>query len=382
MADTLGTPTAAGQTATAAARRAAIPEHPDGGRWSDPMQPDPPTPTRARHGRRALVPVLALLLAGAATACAQEADGGLDARTDGTPGAGGGTEFAATADYLASAVDSSQAEAYRFQAGIDMGLGPIQADAPDLMTGQRVDDRSSLTMDLGGLYDDMGIPGLDGDLTMEMVSDGKQLFVRAPVFETLSELPGVTGAGPMGSLADLGDKWGRVDLTALGDKVATSRLLSKAGVQNGDPTVLLDIVKQADDVEELGSDTSRGDTVQGLRAVLTFEEMLEAQGLDVDDYFGSMASSLPAEADGLFDRMRDLELPVEVWVDGDDHVRRVELTVDMGEFLGEVADTEGMGDFAVTSSMELYDYGDDSIQVELPTDAVDVTDDFLSGLEG
>lgn len=346
------------------------------------MQPDPPIPTRARQGRRALVPVLALLLAGAATACAQEADGGLDARTDGTPGAGGGTEFAATADYLASAVDSSQAEAYRFQAGIDMGLGPIQADAPDLMTGQRVDDRSSLTMDLGGLYDDMGIPGLDGDLTMEMVSDGKQLFVRAPVFETLSELPGVTGAGPMGSLADLGDQWGRVDLTALGDKVATSRLLSKAGVQNGDPTVLLDIVKQADDVEELGSDTSRGDTVQGLRAVLTFEEMLEAQGLDVDDYFGSMASSLPAEADGLFDRMRDLELPVEVWVDGDDHVRRVELTVDMGEFLGEVADTEGMGDFAVTSSMELYDYGDDSIQVELPTDAVDVTDDFLSGLEG
>jgi hypothetical protein len=381
MADTLRTPAATGQTATAPALRAAIPEHPDGGCWSDPMQPEPLTPTRPRRGRRALAPVLALLLAGAATACAQEAGGGLDARTGGSPD-GGSTPFAATADYLASAVDNSQAQPYRFQMGMDMGVGPIQAEVPDLATGQRDGDRSSLRMDMGGLYEDMGVPGLDGDLTMEMVTDGKHLFVRAPVFKTLAELPGAAGAtGPMGALADLGDRWGRVDIAALGDTSATSRLLNKAGVQNGDPTVMLDLVKQADDVHELGNGTSRGDAVQGLGATLTFEDMLEAQGLDVDDYFGSMSSSLPPGADTIFDRMRDLELPVEVWVDGDDHVRRIELTIDMGDLLGEFADTEGVGDFAVTSSMELYDYGDDSIHVDLPADAVDVTDEFRSGLE-
>jgi hypothetical protein len=47
----------------------------------------------------------------------------------------------------------------------------------------------------------------DADLTMEIVADRQVMYLRAPMYEALAELPGATGQlGPMGDLAALGDR--------------------------------------------------------------------------------------------------------------------------------------------------------------------------------
>lgn len=363
------------------------------------MTTAPPTEPRPQRLRRVLVPAVALVLAGATmAACAQEtssSDAGFDVRTDGntkakTRGDDGATPpFEATADFLSEAVARSHGEPFRFQEDLSMDVLGQHIAADHLLAGEFDGDRTSLGMDLGALYKDVpGMPGAlgSGDLTMDMVADGKTLYLRAPVFATLADKLGQGGdtrrLGPFAAFADLGDKWGRVDLGALGGNGALGRLMSKAGVQSADPRALLDVVKNADDPHDLGKDTVRGDPVQGLGATLTFAELLKGEGVNFDDYMASLGSSMPAGSASTLDSMRDLELPVEVWVDHDDHVRRLVLDVDVSKMLGSMPGAEDAGSIAVKTSTDYYDYGDSSIKVDVPSDAVDVTADFRSMLGG
>jgi hypothetical protein len=74
--------------------------------------------------------------------------------------------------------------------------------------------------------------------------------------------------------------------------------------------------------------------------------------------------------------INDITVPVEVWVDPDGLVRRVSFEFRFGE-ITEVPGPEPRSyrpDAAFT--VDLFDYGDESIDVELPTDAVDITDPF------
>jgi hypothetical protein len=352
----------------------------------------PTAPARPRGLRRALVPAVALALAASATAaCAQEAsDAGFDVRTDPTTGSDGGKtpEFEATADYLGQAVARSEGLAYRFTEGVTIDALGEHMSADELVTGVRKGRASSMTMDMGALYKSMpGFPELDGDLTMQMVTDGKTLYMRAPVFATLAEKLGGSSSsvpGPFGAFADLGDRWGRVDLGSLGEDKALGRLMSEAGVQGSDPSALLKVVKNADNPHDLGTDTVRGDKVHGLGATLTFEKLLEGEGVNVDDYLGSLGSSMPAGAEAIFDSLREMAMPVEVWVDDDAHVRRMLLEIDMSKMLGAAGGEAGdrAGSLAVRTSLDLYDYDSPSIKVDIPTSSVDVTDEFVGNLTG
>lgn len=340
---------------------------------------------RPRVRRLALLPALALVVAAGATACAQKAsESGFDVRTgdDGkTP------EFEATADYLGQAVARSEGQAYRFSEGVTIdGMGEHMG-ADDLITGVRKGKASSLTMDMGALFKNMpGAPDLGGDLTMRMVTDGKTLYMRAPVFAALAGKMGGSTAnvpGPFGAFADLGDKWGRIDLGALGEDKALGRLMSESGVQGSDPGALLDVVKNADNPHDLGTDTVRGDKVHGLGATLTFAQLLEGEGVNLDDYFGSLGSQVPAEGKAVFDSLRDLKMPIEVWVDDDAHVRRMVLDIDMSKMLGSLGGGEGGAvKMGVRTTLDLYDYGSPSIKVDIPASSVDVTDEFVGNLTG
>ena len=175
--------------------------------------------------RAGVAAALAAALVGGA--CAQEADGP-DAATGGDLG-----EFAATSEYLADVAQATEGLSYRMSMDMTMSV-----DAEDdgmevggrFMTGEVDGDLSAMTMDMGELFRDIADDApadeafpdafLDADLTMEMVTDGTTLYLRAPLFEAMADMALDSGAsradlGPLADLGSLGDEWGRIDLSQL-----------------------------------------------------------------------------------------------------------------------------------------------------------------------
>jgi hypothetical protein len=324
----------------------------------------------------------------AAVGCAREAGGpdvatGEDAPAEDVVGADIG-EFAATSEYLVDVADATEGQTYRVAVDVAMTMaGGAQGFNIDgtLMTGEVDGEMSHMALDMGVIFDDMAgqLPAgeappaelLDGDLSMEMITDGTTLYLRAPFFASLADMAAAEGAsgglGPMGDLAELGDSWGSIDLA----RVSPSAVASAAGAQSADPAAFLEFVRQADDVHELGTDTIDGEEVRGLGATLSYEDMLAAQGTDIESQM-----SLPDSAMG---PLRALEVPIEVWIDGDDQVRRISISFDLSDMLGDVVSDPSAPsvamDFATT--MTFSDYGDESIEIQVPDASVDLTDAFV-----
>jgi hypothetical protein len=359
------------------------------------------TDTRLRSNRRGarrrftIAAALTLTLVGGA--CAKAADGP-DAAIDVEVG-----DFAATPEYLAGVADATDGLTYRMSMDMTMAV-EAEGESLDmggtLMTGEVEGERSTMTLDMGELFSDIAADApadesmpeefLDEDLTMEMVTDGSTLYMRAPFFAAIVEMALDTGAspddlGPLGDLADLGDRWGRIDLA----EMSPSQVASAAGAQSSDPRAFLDMVTRGTDVHELGSETIDGVETRGLGATVTYGDMIEAQGMDADDLREQMSPGDDQHAetfDGLLDAIFAMEMPVEVWVDDDDRVRRITLDMDMTRALGAAAEGAGedLGDggMSIAMVMDFFDYGDESIEVEVPTDSVDITDDYLALIDG
>ena len=357
---------------------------------------------RVRRGRRArqlmFTAVAAAALVGGA--CADSADGP-DVAVGGDVG-----EFAATSDYLAGVAEATDGLAYRMSMDMTMSIA-VQGESIEtggtFATGEIDGDRSSTTMDFGEMFGDLadqpgaGVPDafLDGDLTMQMITDGTTGYVRAPYFAAMAEVSRGAGAtaaelGPLAELSELSVQWGRIDLSA----VSPSQAAGAAGGQASDPRVFLDMAARGTDVRDLGTDTIDGLEVRGLGATVTYGDMLASQGVDAEEFADQMGSAgdmvgddEAAEAfEHVMESMLAAEMPVEVWVDGDDRVRRIALVLDMTEILADAAAEAGedMGDggMSVDMVMDFTDYGDESIEIEVPTDAVDITDVYLDLIEG
>lgn len=344
-------------------------------------------------GRRPTTPWavgIAAITALGAGACAQKADGPAavpDVVTDLDVG-----EFAATSEYLTGIAEATDGQTYRVAFDMTMrfsGEGESVEMGGPLMTGEVDGDMSAMTMDLGAMFDDLAnqLPAgeappdelLGSDLTMEMVTDASTLYLRAPYFASLADMAGgaANDLGPLGDLAELDDQWGRIDMS----RVSPSQVASAAGSQSADPQAYLDIVAQGDDVQDLGTDAIDGAEVRGLGATITYGDMVSAQGLDPDDIRGQLPLPDGDEAfDDVADAMLAMEVPVEVWVDGDDHVRRISLAFDMGDLLAGI---ESVGpapadlSMGFDMSMSFSDYGDESIEIEVPQASVDLTDTFV-----
>ena len=356
------------------------------------------TITRARRWAAAAV---GLVVALTGAACADRAGGPDVAAVGGDVG-----EFAATGEYLAGVARATDGLSYRLSVDATMRL---QDDGDELemggsfMTGEVDGDLSSTTLDMAELFADVARqdPGdraaaalLDTDLTMEMVTDGTTLYLRAPLYASMADLALDGGAspddlGPLADLAALGDGWGRVDMSRL----SPSEVARAAGAQSPDPRSFLDMATNGTDVRDLGTETIDGVEARGLGATITYGDMLAAQDMDADDLRDSLggtagaAGEAPEELwDEVIDRVVDMEMPLEVWVDDDDRVRRISLVMDLTETIEAAAEAAGEdlgeGGFAVTSVVDFSDYGDDTIEIEVPTDAVDVTDVYLDLIEG
>lgn len=325
---------------------------------------------------------------------ADQADDGKDITSDIKDSDAGG--FAATPGYLQKVVDQAEDTAYRFEmdASFNLGGAPIEIDG--LATGEFDGTRQHLTMDMGAMFDEMmgqlgegeDIPPemeglLDGDMTIETIVDTDAMYMRAPFFSAMFGNVPAEEVGEAGELLDaftgMGDGWGRVDLAELGDVLPGEAASALGGGQTYDPQVFLDMIKGSEGVEELGSDEIDGVSVNGLAADVSMADMLEAQGMD----------AATAGAAGL----EDMAFPIEVWIDGDDQIRRVSFSFD-GETLADAAAEAGediddmdigseMDAFEFSMTMDFTDYGDASIEVEVPTgdDVVDITQDFVEGYE-
>jgi hypothetical protein len=348
--------------------------------------------TRTRTTRRwsPLAPVLVLATLGAA--CADEAD---DAGGDVVTGE---VDFEPTGRYLAAASERSTSVPFQFEMSMAMHAGgrgdEIDVDAP-VMTGAQDGERYDFHMDMGPWIEQTMTetgqsPDLPADeLTMDVVGDRETLYVHAPMYAALAE-SGVPSMGPVAQLAELGDGWGRVDLTALRD-LSVANVQSTAGAPNGsDPRALLQVVAGADDVEELGEDAIDGTQVHGLSADVSLGEMLEAQGVSADRFVDQMSANLGPNlgsapdgfVEGVMSTIVETDVPLEVWTDGSGYVRRIGYTFDLADmFSGMREFPRQIESFEMGTTMDFSGYGD-SVEIDdPPADAVDVTDTYRQILE-
>jgi hypothetical protein len=344
----------------------------------------------ATGGRWLAIGATAALLVGAGAGCAQESDGDLVAAKP--------IEFAASPDYVASVVDATRDTSYRYSMSISFGMGGQSFDA-DIATGAFDGERSQVTMDFGAMLQQIGGMGeevpselADADLTMEQVVDEDAIYLRAPFFSAMADqvagegsdiidMTSEPGGALFGIYDQLGDGWGRIDVDALGDVLPADVQETLGGGQNADPRVFLDMLRNTESVEDLGTDEIDGDEVHGLAADVDLGDLLKASGTDPDDIGGGTTDEL-----GDFTAF---SFPLEVWIDGDDHVRRIDFTFgadsftdlaeQSGQDIGDMPDE--LADFSMGMTMDFADYGDDSISIEAPSDAVDITDDFVAAYE-
>ena len=340
---------------------------------------------------------MALLLA---AGCGNDADQAeddisgveLDAGNQGAEGASEG--FQATPGYLSKVVDDSTGQAFRYEVSMEMSLGGESLDfGGPIATGEFDGTRQYMHMDMGAMFEGMtsslgggeDLPfDTSGDgMTVEYVIDSDAMYMRAPFFATMfGSLPAgqdLAGAdGLVDAFTQLGDKWGRVDLSALGDVLPGEAAGSLGGGQTFDPTVFLDMIRASESVEELGTDSIDGVDVTGLAAEVSMADMLQAQGMSADD-LGAGADALP-----------DASFPIEVWVDGDDLIRRIDFTFDseaLADMAGQAGQDAGasdvLGGVGFGMTMDLSDYGDGSIEIEVPAgdEVVDITDSFMEGFQ-
>lgn len=316
---------------------------------------------------------------------------------DDESGGGAAVSVEPTAEFLARVAEqSAAAERFRTKAHLTMRMvfGPeeritINPDRP-VATSSVVDGRYRGTFDLGAIFDSVigqappqardeyfRLQQDLGGFEMELAGDDQVAFIRAPFMSALAGL-GAADEATAGPLLDLGDRWGRIDLAQLGADLTGTDVGSLLGGANvGDPAEIRGLLLEvSDDITELGDDVIDAAPVTGLEAVVTIGSLLEAQGMTPD----TVAQMVGPEGAGLVDGLLAVEVPIEVWVGLDGLVRRVEFTMDFGEFIARAAADAGESvppelAFEMSMRMDFLGYGDDDISVELPdpATAVDLT---------
>lgn len=351
-----------------------------------------PGPTRPNRGRRTRQLIgVGLVAALSAAGCAKDS-GGDDALVT-------GTDFEASTQFLATVATQSKATVHRFEMEMSMAMsmpeGSLDITVP-FASGMQRGDEMSMVIDMAPIFEEMSkqlgepMPPMFGamDMTIETVGDTETLYMRSPLFGMVMATIGddLPEAAPLAALAD---GWGSLDLARLGNQFGPADVQSLAGnSQAGDPGAFLDLLAEVDDVRELGQGKLRGVAVRGLVADVSLAEMMELQGIDRDEfldaYTGQMPGGLHEDPEGAMDGFLETSLPIEVWIDDDGLLRR--LSFDMGEMfaaLDVLAIEDEIGDVTMKAgiTMDLFDYGDESIEIVFPEDAVDVTDAFIGLME-
>lgn len=212
-------------------------------------------------------------------------------------------------------------------------------------------DMSAFAKLLGGFAQAFGgsaqdLPDVD-DWKLDVRLDGTVIYMRFALME--AELP-------------KGKSWVKVDLATMPDAGAAFEQM-RAFSDSSDPRQLLPYLRSlSDGVEVVGTEEVRGAATTHYRAQL-----------DVAKALAQAAKQAGAGTQqGIFDQLQGMAgletIPVDVWVDADNLLRRFELSF-------SAAPEGATGDLKASLTMEMFDYGE-SIDVETPpaSETVDARD--------
>jgi hypothetical protein len=172
-----------------------------------------------------------------------------------------------------------------------------------------------------------------GQTDTDMVMDGSVLYIRSPELK----------------------RWVKFDFEKLGEDVGggIDSMLMVGGRSN--PIEVLAYLDAAGPVEVLGTERVRGVETTHYRGEVDFARYADVLEEDDEDA-AKRIRNLVDEAGGR------LIVPLDVWVDADDRVRRESYELSIAN------------DFSMKTTMELYDFGVD-VDVEVPEgDVTDLTD--------
>jgi len=209
---------------------------------------------------------------------------------------------------------------------------------------------------------DMTVKGGGGDgLTIHadgvMAGDGKTGSITAsmPMFGTFEEriVDGVMymdfGDLPFASKLD-GKRWVKLSLDDLKNKAGLD--LGALDQSNGPQQGLEYLQGLSGDVTKVGEDTVAGRPATHYRATLDYSKL---------------ADEMPGASDAMREALSKLgSVPADVWIDGNDHVVKMHLTMDASGF--------GTAAGAVDMTMEITDFG---VPVDVQAPPADQTVDLL-----
>ena len=211
---------------------------------------------------------------------------------------------------------------------VESGGASLTVEAEGLVDYQG--DRSSVTMHLGRAE-------------VEVVSAGTTLYVRGPGLETL----GAT------------TPWASVDLEQVGETTGTDldELRSSNETASG-----LALLGGAEEVEEVGDEDIEGTETTHYRATVDLRKAVEDAGAVTDR----------ARFEQFVERLGDEDVDVDVWLDGEDRVRRLRYEQPVPEQPEVVA----------TVTLELSDHGvDERVDVPAEAETTDVTERVLQRVQ-
>ncbi len=261
-------------------------------------------------------------------------------------------QAAATPQFLAESADRTAAvESGRFELSIDVAASE---EAPNgfSITGSGAFDlankRSQSTIDLGGLLEaakdseGAGMLGLFGDGKFEIITDGDAVYVHAGF---LSAFLGGDDAKP----------WVKIPADGGGDAVTTD-----LGGGLTDATALLDLLRDSGaTVTDQGQADVQGESTHHFTATISVADALAAAPDDTQGKASSFIEQLGADAG-------NVEIPVDVFVDDQGLVRRMQMAFD-GDLFATLAGGDAGADApaGMTFTLDLLDLGE-SVDIQLP----------------
>ena len=211
--------------------------------------------------------------------------------------------------------------------------------------------RGRMTLDAGDLSELTG--GKLGNGRMEFVLDGSAYYLKFPEAMQLA-----------------GRQWLKIDL----EEVAELTGADFGGLEqaNQNPAQLMQFLRGAsDDIEELGKEEVRGVETTRYRAKVDLEKAAEG-GAEIGELSDEMREQLQAQIERMKAQTGLETLPVEVWVDEESLVRRMEMDVSF------TVDGEQVG---LDMAIDFFDFGVDVRAAPPPADqTMDLTE--LAGEEG
>lgn len=179
-------------------------------------------------------------------------------------------------------------------------------------------------------------PDLPGGMEVEVVITGTVIYMRMPL---LAEA--------------LPEQWIELDLQEAGEELGLDFQALIDASKRQSPSEALDQLRAVADVQELGAETVRGVDTRRLRAIVDVERYADL----LEDEGEAAAAETIRRTFGL---TRQRTIPMELWIDEDDRIRRITWTEAIPADL-----PKGSPKASVTMTMELYDFGA-PVRVERP----------------